>query len=46
MKQVLTWVSDGRLKPKVHAILPFDRITDALAILDQRSATGKVILKL
>ncbi len=46
MKQILTFIAAGRLKPKVHAILPFDQITDALAILDQRSATGKVILKL
>jgi NADPH2:quinone reductase len=46
MKRILTWVAEGSLKPKVHAVLPFDRIVDALAILDQRSATGKVILKL
>lgn len=46
MRQVLDWISRGKLKPKVHTVLPLDRIVDALAILDQRAATGKVILKL
>lgn len=45
MQQVLFWVGSGRLQPKVHAVLPLDRIADALAILDERRATGKVILK-
>lgn len=46
MLQVLGWIASGRLKPKVHAVLPLDQIADALALLEERKATGKVIVKI
>jgi NADPH2:quinone reductase len=46
MRQVLAWVADGQLKPRVHAIYPLEKISEALGVLDRREATGKVVLKI
>jgi NADPH:quinone reductase len=42
--RVLGWVADGSLKPHVHARLPFERIGEAIAMLDRREVTGKLVL--
>jgi len=44
MLEVLEWVADGRLKPRIHATYPLDRIGDALRVIEQRKATGKIVL--
>lgn len=44
MVQVLDWVASGRLAPHIHATYPLDDIADALRVLDQRAATGKIIV--
>jgi len=44
MVQVLGWVAEGRLNPRIHASFPLDRIRDAIAVLDRREAVGKVVL--
>jgi NADPH2:quinone reductase len=44
MLQLLDWVGIGRLNPRIHATYPLERIVDALAILERREATGKVVL--
>ncbi|HWB67158.1 MAG TPA: NADPH:quinone oxidoreductase family protein [Mycobacteriales bacterium] len=41
---IATLAADGFIKPIVGAQLPFDRAGEALALLDQRRATGKVVL--
>lgn len=46
MIQVLDWVAAGRLTPRIHATYPLDRICEAIAVLDRREATGKVVLRL
>ncbi|MBE2278079.1 MAG: NADPH:quinone oxidoreductase family protein [Rhodobacteraceae bacterium] len=35
---------EGRLRPHVSAVLPFDRLPDGLEMLRNRSATGKVVI--
>jgi NADPH:quinone reductase-like Zn-dependent oxidoreductase len=35
---------DGRLRPHVHATVPFDRAAEAHAILHRRENLGKVVL--
>lgn len=44
MRRVLEWVADGRLRPRLHATYPLAEIADALAVLDRREATGKIVL--
>ena len=36
--------NDGRLKPRVHAQLPLHQAADAMTLLIQRQAIGKVVL--
>ncbi|CAA2143233.1 NADPH:quinone oxidoreductase family protein [Hyphomicrobium sp. ghe19] len=44
MEQILRWVRDGRLQPRLHGIYPLEQIRDALEVLERREATGKVVL--
>ncbi len=46
MSDVLAWVAAGELSPRTHAVYPLEQIVDALAVLDRREATGKVVLRL
>jgi NADPH2:quinone reductase len=46
MCQVLAWVAEGRLNPRVHATYPLTEIGAALAVIDRREAVGKVVLTL
>jgi len=39
-------VASGHVRPLVGARLPFDRVVDALELIDERRATGKVVLEL
>ncbi len=44
MRQLLAWVRDGRLVPRIQATYPLDDIVEALGVLDRREATGKIVL--
>jgi NADPH2:quinone reductase len=44
MLQVLDWVAAGRLKPRLHGTYPLEEIGAALSVLEDRKATGKVVL--
>ncbi|MCB1504219.1 MAG: NADPH:quinone oxidoreductase family protein [Hyphomicrobiaceae bacterium] len=44
MEQVLAWIADGVLKPRIHGSYPMADIIEALGILDRREAVGKVVL--
>lgn len=46
MRQVLDWVSEGRLHPRIHATYPLAEIGEALRVIDRREAVGKVVLAL
>ena len=46
MRQVLSWVADGKLKPKTYATYPLERIADALDVIERREAQGKVVVVL
>jgi NADPH2:quinone reductase len=45
MRQLVSWVAEGKLKPHVHRIFPLDQTADAIRELDRRAATGKVIIR-
>lgn len=46
MVQVLEWVAQGKLNPRIHGTYALDDIRSALAVIDKREAIGKVVLTL
>ena len=46
MRQVLDWVAEGRLQPRIHGTYPLVDIRAALAVIDKREAVGKVVLEI
>jgi NADPH2:quinone reductase len=46
LTQVLAWIAAGDLRPHVGAIIPFDRADIGLAMLRDRTATGKIVIVL
>ncbi|MEZ5843391.1 MAG: NADPH:quinone oxidoreductase family protein [Hyphomicrobiaceae bacterium] len=44
MRQVLGWIAEGRLAPRIHAKYPLSEIADAIRALDARAVAGKVVI--
>jgi NADPH2:quinone reductase len=44
MIEVLRWVADGKLYPRIQATYPLADIREAIGVLDRREATGKIVL--
>ena len=44
LTQVLGWIEAGDLRPHIGLTLPFDRAPEGLAALQNRTATGKVVI--
>ena len=42
---LLDWWREGRLRPHVGQALPFDALTEGLALIRDRKATGKIVLQ-
>jgi NADPH2:quinone reductase len=42
--QIFRWVAEGKLRPAVDAVLPFERAAEALERLEQRKVKGKLVL--
>jgi NADPH2:quinone reductase len=42
--QLFRWVAEGKLRPAVDAVLPFERAGEALERLEQRQVKGKLVL--
>jgi NADPH2:quinone reductase len=42
--RVLAWLVEGRIRPHVDAVLPFDRAAEALERLERREVRGKIVL--
>ena len=45
MAQLLRWRAEGLLRPHVCQVLPFDAFPEGLALLRDRKATGKVVIR-
>lgn len=45
MRQVLAWVAEGRLRPRLHGVYRLEDAAEAIRILDRREAVGKVVLR-
>ncbi len=46
MVQLMDWIGSGKLKPRIDKVFPLEGAIDALAMLQNRSATGKLVLEL
>jgi NADPH2:quinone reductase len=44
VEQVLAWLAEGKVRPHVDAVLPFDRAAEALERLARREVMGKLVL--
>ncbi len=42
--QIISWTESGKIKPHVSHVLPLEHANEALALLSERKATGKVII--
>lgn len=42
--EIFRWVAEGKLRPAVDAVLPFDRAAEALERLEKRQVKGKLVL--
>jgi NADPH2:quinone reductase len=45
-EQLLAWAAEGRLKARIHGVLPLENYVEALGILKRREAQGKVLLRI
>ena len=45
MAQLLRWRAEGAIRPHVSQVLPFDAFPEGLALLRDRKATGKVVIR-
>jgi NADPH2:quinone reductase len=44
VERLISWLVEGRIKPHVDAVIPFDRAREALEKLERREVKGKVVL--
>jgi len=42
--QIFRWVAEGKLRPAIDEVLPFERAAEALGRLDARKVKGKLVL--
>lgn len=44
MAEVMAWVAEGTLKARVDRAVPIEETANALALIDERKAVGKIVL--
>jgi NADPH2:quinone reductase len=42
--RLIAWLVEGRIRPHVDTVLPFERAGEALARLERREVKGKLVL--
>lgn len=43
--QALDWCAAGELAPHIHGVYPLEKISEALRVIDDREARGKVVVR-
>ncbi|MGH6677752.1 MAG: NADPH:quinone oxidoreductase family protein [Bradyrhizobium sp.] len=43
--QVLQWVAEGKLRPRIDRVLPLERAAEAMDAIQNRSVSGRIILQ-
>ena len=46
LRQLMVWHGQGRLKPHVSNVLPFEKALEGLELLRNRKSTGKVVIEI
>lgn len=46
LAQILGWIAEGRLKPRIHKTYPLTEVGAAIASLETRSVMGKVVVEI
>jgi NADPH2:quinone reductase len=46
LSELMTWHAEGRLRPHISRVLPFEQVEDGLELLRNRIATGKVVVEI
>ncbi len=46
MTQLLSWIADGKLTPRIERVFALEDAREALRLFDQRKTNGKIILKI
>jgi NADPH2:quinone reductase len=44
-EQVMAWVGEGRLRPQVDRVLPLQCAGEAMSLVANRSAMGRIVLQ-
>ena len=44
LRELVAWIGEGKLHPRVHAVYPLERAADALHDVTSRKVIGKVVL--
>jgi NADPH:quinone reductase len=42
---VMTWVGDGKLRPRIDRVLPLERAAEAMSAIADRSVQGRIVLR-
>jgi len=45
MKQLLAWCHEGKLRPHIESIYPIEKTVEALSLIADRKATGKILIE-
>jgi NADPH2:quinone reductase len=45
LAKLLEWRAEGKLRPHLSHVLPFEAFPEGLALLRDRKATGKVVIQ-
>ncbi|WP_425092118.1 NADPH:quinone oxidoreductase family protein [Tropicimonas sp. S265A] len=46
LSQLFAWYDEGRIKPHISHVLPFDRVEEGMELLRTRKSTGKVVIQI
>jgi NADPH2:quinone reductase len=44
VERLMTWLGEGRLRPHIDGVFPFEQASQALGLLERREVKGKVVL--
>ena len=43
---IMTWVGEGKLRPRIDRVLPLERAPEAMSAIAQRSVQGRIVLQI
>ncbi|MDD7970240.1 NADPH:quinone oxidoreductase family protein [Roseinatronobacter alkalisoli] len=46
LQELLSWYAQGRIKPHISHVLPFDQVFEGFELLRNRKSTGKIVISL